>query len=152
MSTITEPEVKFLKNTKHHSLVRKIITCSLEMTFRVGCDLIERQSLVNWQGQKRMGRNQLEQFLIYFPIPFILPVSPVSLGPIRRSNQSILKEISLEYSLEGLMLRLKFQYFGHLMWKTNSLKKTLLLGKMKARGEGDDRGWDGWMAPPTWWT
>ena len=51
----------------------------------------------------------------------------------RRSNQSILKEIGLEYSLEGLMLKLKLQYFGHLMWKTNSLEKTLMLGKIGGR-------------------
>ena len=64
-----------------------------------------------------------------------------------RSNQSILKEISPEYSLEGLMLKLKLQYFGHLMQRTDSLEKTLgkMLGK-KAGGEGEDRGWDGWMA------
>ena len=58
----------------------------------------------------------------------------------RRSNQSILKEISPEYSLEGLMLKLKPQYFGHLMQRTDSLEKTLMLGKIKAGGEGDDRG------------
>ena len=51
----------------------------------------------------------------------------------RRSNQSILKEISPEYSLEGLMLKLKFQYFGHLMWRTDSFEKTLMLGKIKGR-------------------
>ena len=51
----------------------------------------------------------------------------------RRSNQSILKEISLEYSLEGLMLELKLQYFGHLMWRTDSLEKTLMLGKIEGR-------------------
>ena len=51
----------------------------------------------------------------------------------RRSNQSILKEISPEYSLEGLMLRLKFQYFGHLMRRTDSLEKTLMLGKTEGR-------------------
>ena len=51
----------------------------------------------------------------------------------RRSNQSILKEISLEYSLEGLMLKLKFQYFGHLMRRTDSLEKTLMLGKIEGR-------------------
>ena len=56
-----------------------------------------------------------------------------------RSNQSILKEISPEYSLEGLMLKLKLQHFGHLMGRTNSLENTLMLGKMKAGGEGDDR-------------
>ena len=58
----------------------------------------------------------------------------------RRSNQSILKEISPEYSLEGLMLKLKLQYFGHLMQRANSLEKTLMLEKLKARGEGDNRG------------
>ena len=51
----------------------------------------------------------------------------------RRSNQSILKEISPEYSLEGLMLKLKLQYFGHLMWRTDSLKKTPMLGKIEGR-------------------
>ena len=56
----------------------------------------------------------------------------------RRSNQSILKEISPEYSLEGLMLQLKLQYFGHLMWRTDSLEKTLMLRKIEVRGR---RGW-----------
>ena len=51
----------------------------------------------------------------------------------RRSSQSFLKEISTEYSLEGLMLKLKLQYFGHLMRKTNSLEKTLMLGKIEGR-------------------
>ena len=67
----------------------------------------------------------------------------------RRSNQSILKEISPEYSLGGLMLKLKLQYFGHLMRRTDSFEKTLMLERLKAGGEGDDRGWDGWMASPT---
>ena len=69
----------------------------------------------------------------------------------RRSNQSILKEISPGCSLEGLILNLKLQYFGHLMLRADSFEKTLMLGKMGA-GEGDDRGWDGWMASPTQWT
>ena len=56
----------------------------------------------------------------------------------RRSNQSILKEISPEYSLEGLMLKLKLQYFDHLMWRTDSLEKTLMLGKIEGRRK---RGW-----------
>ena len=59
----------------------------------------------------------------------------------RRSNQSILKEISPEYSLEELMLKLKLQYFGHLMRRTDSLEKTLMLGRIKAGGEGDNGGW-----------
>ena len=52
---------------------------------------------------------------------------------VRRSNQSILKEISPEYSLEELMLKLKLQYFGHLMQRTDSLKKTLMLGKIEGK-------------------
>ena len=57
----------------------------------------------------------------------------------RRSNQSILKEISPEYSLEGLMLRLKLQYFGHLMQRTDSFEKTLMLGKIEGRRRGRQR-------------
>ena len=57
-----------------------------------------------------------------------------------RSNQSILEEINPEYSLEGLMLKLKLQYFGHLIQRADSLEKTLMLGKMRAGGEADDRG------------
>ena len=58
----------------------------------------------------------------------------------RRSNQSVLKEISPEYSLKGLMLKLKLQYFGHLMQSVDSLEKTVMLGGIGAGGEGDDRG------------
>ena len=69
----------------------------------------------------------------------------------RRSNQSILKEISPEYSLERLMLKLKLQSFGHLMERTDSLEKTLMLGRIEGR-RGDNRGWDGWMLLLTRWT
>ena len=58
----------------------------------------------------------------------------------RRANQSILKEISSEYSLEGLILKLKLQYFGHLMQRTDSLEKTLMLGKIEGKRRRDDRG------------
>ena len=82
----------------------------------------------------------------------------------RRSNQSILREISPEYSLEGLMLKLKLQYFGHLIWRTDSWKRPWCWERLKVGGERDDRGWDGWMASQTrltwawissgswWWT
>ena len=70
----------------------------------------------------------------------------------RRSNQSILKEMSPEYSLEGLILKLKLQYFGYLMWITDSLKRPWCWERLKARGKGDDREWDGWMASLTPWT
>ena len=70
----------------------------------------------------------------------------------RSSNQSILKEISPKYSLEGLMLKLKLHYFGHLMGRTDSLEKTLTLGKVEGRRRRDYRGWDGWMASSTQWT
>ena len=66
----------------------------------------------------------------------------------RRSNQSTLKEISPKYSLEGLMLKLKFQYFGHLMQRNDSLEKTLMLGKIEGGRRG--WGWDGWMASYVW--
>ena len=68
-----------------------------------------------------------------------------------RSNQPVLKEISPKYSLGGLMLKLKLQYFGHLMQRTNSLEKTLILGKIESGRRGQQR-IDGWMASPTWWT
>ena len=82
----------------------------------------------------------------------------------RRSNPSILRGISLEYSLEGLMLKLIFQYFGHLVQRTDLLEKTLMLGKIEGGRRRDGRGWDGWMASLTqriwvwvgsgswWWT
>ena len=70
----------------------------------------------------------------------------------RWSNQSILKEISLEYSLEGPMLKLKLRSFGHMTRRTDSFAKTLMPGKIEEGREGDDRGWDGWMASLTRWT
>ena len=68
----------------------------------------------------------------------------------RRSNQSILKEIDPEYSLKCLVLKL--QYFGHLMIRADSLEKTWCWERLRVRGEGGDRGWDGWMASLTQWT
>ena len=71
----------------------------------------------------------------------------------RRSNQSILKEISSEYSLEGRMLKLKLQYFGPMMGRTHSfLKRPWCWERLKAGGEGDNRGWGDWMASLTRWT
>ena len=67
----------------------------------------------------------------------------------QRSNWSILKEINPESSLEGL--KLKVQYFGHLMQRSDSFEKTLMLGNTEGEGEGDDRGWGGCMASPTQW-
>ena len=66
-----------------------------------------------------------------------------------RSNQLILKEINPEYSLEGLMLKLKLQNFGHLMWRADPLEKTLILERFRAGGEVSNRGWDGWMVSQT---
>ena len=60
--------------------------------------------------------------------------------PARRSNQSVLKEMNPDYSLEGLMLKLESQYFGQLMRRPDSLEKTVMLGKLRAGGEGGDRG------------
>ena len=68
----------------------------------------------------------------------------------RWSNQSILKEISPEYS--GLMLKLKLQYFGHLIQRSTSFERLSCWERLKVGGEGDDREWDGWMASLTQWT
>ena len=70
----------------------------------------------------------------------------------RRSNQSILKEISPECSLEGLMLKLKLQYFGHPMEELPHWKRPWCWERLKAGGEEHNRGWEGWMASPTRWT
>ena len=70
----------------------------------------------------------------------------------RRSNQSILEEISPDYPMEGLMLKLKLQYFDHLMRRTDSFERPWCWERLKAWGEGDDRGWDSRMASPTRWT
>ena len=70
----------------------------------------------------------------------------------KRSNQSILKEINPEYSLEGMMLKLKLQYFGHPMGSADLLEKTLILGKIEGRKRRGNRGRDGWMAFLTQWT
>ena len=70
----------------------------------------------------------------------------------RRSNQSILKQISPGCSLEGLMLKLKLQYFGHLMRRVDSFEKTLMLGKIEGRRRRGQQRLDGWMVSPTQWT
>ena len=84
--------------------------------------------------------------------PMLLEKTLESPLDTRNSNQSILKEISPESSLEGLMLKLELQYFGHLTRRTESFEKTPSWKRLKAGGEGDDRGWDGWMVSPTQWT
>ena len=71
---------------------------------------------------------------------------------VRSSNQSILKEISPGCSLEGLMLKLKLQYFGHMMQRADSLERHWCWERLRAGGEGDNRGWDSWMASLTQWT
>ena len=68
-----------------------------------------------------------------------------------RSDQSIIKEINPEYSLEGLMLNLKLQYLGHLMWRANCLERPRCWGRLRAR-EGGHREWNGWMSRLTQWT
>ena len=70
----------------------------------------------------------------------------------RRTNQSILKKISPGISLEGMMLKLKLQYFGHLTRKVDTWAKTLMLGGIGGRRRRGNRGWDGWMASLTRWT
>ena len=81
-------------------------------------------------GSQRIGAFELWCWRRLLRVPWIA----------RRSNQSILKKISPEYSLEGLILKLKLQHFGHMMWRTNSLEKILMLGKIEG---GRRRGWQG---------
>ena len=71
---------------------------------------------------------------------------------VRRSNQSILKVISPGYSLEGLTLKLKLQYFGHMMQRADHWKRHWCWEGLGTGGEGDKRGWDDWMTSPTQWT
>ena len=102
---------------------------------------------LNWTELKNIGVRvsfQISAFVFFKYIP--------RSWTARRSNQSILKEISPGISWEGMMLKLKPQYFGHLLRRADSLEKTLMLGRIGAGGEGDDRGWDGWMASLTRWT
>ena len=70
----------------------------------------------------------------------------------RKSNQSILKKISPEYSLDGLILKLKLWYFGHLMLRIDSSEKTLMLGKIEGRRRGNGKRWNGWVSSLTHWT
>ena len=97
----------------------------------------------SWQGSG-MGRAQRSsvQFSCSVVSPWTAARQPsLSITNCKeRSTQSILKEISPEWSLEGLMLKLKLQYFGHLMRRADSFEKTLTLGKIQGRGEGGDRG------------
>ena len=97
-------------------------------------DYKESWALKNWCFWTVVSKKTLESPLAYKEI-----------------NQSILKEISLEYSLVGLMLKLKFQYSSHLMQRTDSWKRLWCWARLKA-GEGDNKGRDGWMASQTWWT
>ena len=87
-------------------------------------------------------RNRVRHDLATKPLPWTA----------RRSNQSILKEISPKYSLEGLIMKLKLQYFGHLMWRTDSMEKTLKLGKIEGRRRRGRQRRDGWMSSLTQWT
>ena len=94
---------------------------------------------------KKVERRRIDAFELWFWRLLRVPWTA------RRSNQSILKEINPEYSLEGLMLKLKLHYFGHLMQRPDSLEKTLILEKI----EGRRRRWQQrmrWMASSTWWT
>ena len=100
----------------------------------------DMKGAVNWES---LGNSDLQCHWLDSDVALFIAVD-------NGINQSIPKEINPEYSLKGLMLKLKLQYFGHLMQRTDLLEKTLMLGK-KVGGKWDDRGWDGWMAlPPRW--
>ena len=102
----------------------RLVKAMVFPVYRYGCESWTIKKAEHWRidaFERGVGENSWE-----------------SLGAARRSNQSILKEISLKYSLEGLMLKLKLQYFGHLMWRVDSLEKTLMLGRIGGRRR---RGW-----------
>ena len=96
---------------------------------------------------KKIGPQGIDAFKLWFwRILLRVPCTA------RRSNQSIMKEISPGISLEGMMLKLKLQYFGHLMLRVDSLEKTLTLVGIRGRRKRGRQRWDGWTASPTQWT
>ena len=110
------------------------------MVFQIvmyGCELDYKEgwALKNWGFQTVVLEKTLER----------------PLDSTKRSNQSILKEINSEYSLQGLMLKQKLQYFGHLMQRASSLQKTWCWERLGQEGKGGNRGWNGWLASPTQW-
>ena len=116
-------------------------------------------SLLDHQKDKRVSEKHL--LLLYWLCQSLRPIDAFELccwrrhlrvlWTARRSHQSILKEISPEDSLERSMLKLKLQYSGHLMWRTDS-KKLWCWQRLKEGGEGNNRGWNDWMASLTGWT
>ena len=109
------------------------------------CSIIQRWPLTSpWMYTCPVIPQTQDSFFFFLTFYFALDYS-------RGSNQSILKKISPGCSLEGLMLKLKLQYFGHLMWRVDSLERPWRWEGLGAGGEGDERGWDGWMASLTWW-
>ena len=96
--------------------------------------------------QRKLNAKELMLWTVVLEKTLESPLDSKEIKPVSpNGNQS-------EYSLEGLMLKLKLQYFGNLMRRADSFEKTLMLGKIEAGGEGDDRGWDGWMASLIQWT
>ena len=96
---------------------------------------------------------KVQQFGLNDIVPLICTLAILRVPwTARRSNQSILKKIRPEYSLEGLMLKLKLQYFGQLIWRTDSFKKTLMLGKIEVRRRRGQLRMRWLMASPTQWT
>ena len=144
---------------KHLLLGRKVMTNldsilkSRDMTLSTKVHLVKAIVFpVVMYGCENWTVNKAERWRIdAFELWYWRRLSRVS-WTARRSNQPILKEISPGCTLEKLMLKLKVQYFGHLMWSVDSLEKPLMLEGLGAGGEGDDRGWDDWMASLTRWT
>ena len=140
---------------QRHYFADKVVKalCSQSYDFPVvmyGCESWTIKKAECW----RINAFELEWWRRLFRVPWT----------DRRSTQSILKEISPVCSLEGLMLKLRCQYFCHLIRRTDSLEKTLMLGKVEGRRGRGGQGWDGWMTSPTqgawvwinsrswWWT
>ena len=125
--------------SKDLTLPTKICTVKA-MVFQVamyGCESWTIKNAKHW----RIDALELWCWKRLFRVPWIA----------KRSNESILIEINPEHSLEGLMLKLKRQYFGHLTDRTNSWEKTLMMGNIEGKREGGGRGWDGEIASLTQW-
>ena len=138
-----------------NSLIISLHICVILLWFKVGKEEVSAAQL-------RREQRETQEVISEgpFPRPSSITGSYTLKGKIkfnqrdwteRRSNLSVLKEINPEHSLEGLMLKLKLQYFGHLMQRTNSLEKTLILGTIKGRRRRGQREWDGWRASQTQW-
>ena len=131
-SLLTEPPGKHTKKQRHHFANKGLNSQSYDFS----CSRVQM-----WELGHKEGWAPKNWYFELWCWRRLLRVTWTA----TRSNQSVLKEINPEYSLEALMLKLKLQYFGYLLWRADSLEKTLMLGKIESKSTE----WDGWMASLT---